>query len=961
MNVNLRQFQQIAVNDLRVKTALALGNYNATHIPQVVSLQAPTGSGKTIIISALMEDIFFGTENYADQPEAIFVWLSDSPALNEQSKQKIIAKADKIRPGACVTVEDASFDQDEFSDGHIYFLNTQKIGKAGNLTMHSDGRQYTIWETIENTIRNKSDRLYFIIDEAHRGMQGREAGVATSIMQRFIKGDTRLNLSPAPVIIGMSATAARFNKLVEDTTSGINRVLVTAADVRASGLLKDRIIITYPDNPETHNDMSVLQAAADEWKNKSEHWYMYTSEQHYPNVYPIMVIQVKSGSGTELSDTNLDDVIAKIEERCGIRFKEGEVVHTFGSTGTISLNGLDVPRVNPEDINDDRRIRIVLFKENLSTGWDCPRAETMMSFRHAEDATYISQLLGRMVRTPLGNSVNVDDSLNDVRLFLPYFNRETVSAIVEELQSSEGEDIPTVVDSESMEAAVYTTWTSRPTHKKRISQLEGQMSLDDLVPANLSEEANSDPDSGDATQDGSSQSASADTARPSISEILGGYDPESKMETSLPTEPTVPAPQEPRPIIRNTIHIETSDPDEPDYIYQQMELTMSIDRESVVKYINDQALLSYVVRPTRTYSYLKSLLDLTSLLTITNICYQATDQVKSDVVEMIHDYVEGLKNGGTYKEKAENVLKFKLLIDVFDVFGNAIRDYVQTSMFDTADSDLDRQLRSAEAKLGGYGFCFAYGNKYMDEENPNGFKIDCILFAADADCIARLNEYAERKFNEFNDNYRRKCAALNERFLNQYRTIVRNSDKVTKNIFKIPEDIQAKEDAGGTLYYNHLFINDDTGAARIKLNSWEDAVIEEESKRPGFVCWLRNPAGSWGLCVPYEKDNDMKAAYPDFLIIRQDSDGEYVIDILEPHGSDWADNLGKAKGFAKYAEQEIRIGRFELIRMARDSAGRERPKRLDMGKGEIRRKVAAVINTDELTHVFEEDGYFLDI
>ena len=74
-------------------------------------------------------------------------------------------------------IEDESFDQEILEDGHIYFLNTQKIGKGGNLTRHSDSRQYTIWETIQNTAKEKSDRLYFIIDEAHRGMQGRETGM----------------------------------------------------------------------------------------------------------------------------------------------------------------------------------------------------------------------------------------------------------------------------------------------------------------------------------------------------------------------------------------------------------------------------------------------------------------------------------------------------------------------------------------------------------------------------------------------------------------------------------------------------------------------------------------------------------------------------------------------------------------------------------------------------------------
>ena len=185
MNVELFPFQNNAVNNLRMQIAEAMGSYDRTHTPQVVSLQAPTGAGKTIIMISLVESIIYGTETYNEQPNAIFVWLSDSPQLNEQSKDKFLM-SDKIRVNQCITV-DSGFDKETFEDGKIYFLNTQKIGKAGNLSQKGDDRNYTIWETIENTAKQKSDRLYFIIDEAHRGMQGTEAGKATSIMQRFLK------------------------------------------------------------------------------------------------------------------------------------------------------------------------------------------------------------------------------------------------------------------------------------------------------------------------------------------------------------------------------------------------------------------------------------------------------------------------------------------------------------------------------------------------------------------------------------------------------------------------------------------------------------------------------------------------------------------------------------------------------------------------------------------------------
>lgn len=156
MICELFPFQKQAVNEMRLRVAMALNNYRMLKIPQVVSLQAPTGSGKTIIMSALIEDIFYGSEQFTEQPEAIFVWLSDSPQLNEQSKQKIELKADKVRMDQCVVISDESFDREILEDGHIYFLNTQKLGKAGNLSRHSDTRQYTIWETIENTARENA-------------------------------------------------------------------------------------------------------------------------------------------------------------------------------------------------------------------------------------------------------------------------------------------------------------------------------------------------------------------------------------------------------------------------------------------------------------------------------------------------------------------------------------------------------------------------------------------------------------------------------------------------------------------------------------------------------------------------------------------------------------------------------------------------------------------------------------
>ncbi len=956
-------FQIVAVNDLRTKTAMALNSYRAFKVPQVLSLQAPTGSGKTIIMATLIENILFGDDKYTEQQEAIFVWISDSPQLNEQSRQKIEQKADKIRVDRCIVISDESFDQEYLDDGKIYFLNTQKLGKGANLSFHSDKRQYTIWETIENTAREKSDRLYFIIDEAHRGMQGRAAGTATTIMQRFIKGSEEHNLSPVPVVIGMSATASRFNTLVGETTSTLQKTIITPMQVRASGLLKDRIVLTYPEDPSRSSDIAVLQAATDEWMEKCRHWYQYTYEQHYANVNPVFVIQVLAGSGDKISDTNLDDVIAKVEERMGDHFEENEVVHTFGSIGTIQINGLNVPHIEPSEIADNRKIKVVLFKENLSTGWDCPRAETMMSFRKAEDATYIAQLLGRMIRTPLQMRVLVDDSLNDVRLFLPYFNIDTVKSIIDELQNSEGGEIPTVIEGETIENPTNTPWTVHTGRRKKSITIPGQTTFFPtgeegtiLSPFFSGERIISNEDYNQQVDNKEEIAGSflkkTENSVDNSSSIIGNHDDAFySIKDSQGEEAKIDEQEE-----KVTIHNNSKN---------QISLSNQPDREAVIRFVNEQGFLTYMIKGAQINNYLKSLLSLAGLLTQTMIYIEANNEVKTEVTDLIHQYISKLETDGKYNDLARQVLELKLSIKIFDVFGEAVSDYSITDYMMTSESDLDRQLRLADARLGSYGFPFAYGRRFYDLDNPNKFKIDCILFASDEDCYARLMKYAEMKFHDLNDKYRKYVVNKSEKCRKQYSDIVADGDFISKHNFTLPEEVspsafRLSSDKDLKIYTDHLYA-DDEGNAPIKLNSWEEGVLEEEKKRKDFVCWLRNPSRqTWSLRIPYEIDGVTKATYPDFIVVRKDDVLDYVIDILEPHNPDFKDNLGKAKAFAKYAEDEPRIGRIELIRTAKDAGGKNRFKRLDMARGEIRKKVLAAINTDELDHIFDTDGVFED-
>ncbi len=938
MNIELISFQEKAVRELRMDLFDACETYQRRRKTQVVSLQAPTGAGKTIIAAALIENIFFGSvmadgRTFEEQPEAIFVWLSDSPELNQQSKRKIEVKTSKLRYGQCVSITEDSFDMEMLEDGHVYFLNTQKISRNGKLTKHADTRKYTIWETMENTIQNKADHLYFIIDEAHRGAKSkREAGTDTTIMQRFIKGyeytenNVRRKMHAMPVVLGISATAERFNTLVGNINVGLQKYIITADEVRGSGLLKDRIVITYPEDPERNNEMVLLEAAVEEWQKKCRRWYQYTYEQHYSNVDPVLVVQVCPGSAGTLSDTNLDDVLDKIEEKAGMRFQYGEVVHSFGEGTTLELHGLKVPHVKASDIASDHKIKVVFFKEALSTGWDCPRAEAMMSFAVRSDPTYIAQLLGRMIRTPLQMRVSRDEFLNDVKLYLPYFSKETVKKVVDELQSNEGGEIPTEINGVSLEEQGFALWTVyAPRRQRQIAPCPNQISLDDY------------PREETSVQDEGARTDSAES----------GGNPGSAPEYIPPI--TVSAPIQPG--------THSAAPEDALQQGRQLTLLPELDRVEVINFINRQGYLTYLIRRERINDYLKSLLDLTVLLTQNNIYLEARDEVNRDVVGKIRAFVDRLHSTGQYDDLAKQVLQIRLSVQVFDPFGlslleNYFDDYTMYS-----ETEIDRQLRNADAKLGRYGFPNIYGGIYYNEEDPNAHKIDCILYAADDDCRAELGVYAKAKLNEFVRKYRLKIVSKSDSCKKKYHDILADSDEVSPQIFAIPEDMTVREDPDGIEYDNHLLVSETTGTARIKLNGWEAALIEEESRRPDFVCWVRNPArASWSLCLPYEQGGETKAFYPDFLIVRNDPDLDYVVDILEPHGDQYADNLAKAKALAEYAKREDRMGRVQLIRKSTGAGERNQFRRLELTDLNVRKKVIRANNDDELKNIFFSCG-----
>jgi len=206
MKIDLKDYQETAATQLTAQARDA--SSSAPKTKHALVLSAPTGSGKTATITAVMERFLNGDETRQGDPDVTFLWVTDAPELNEQSKKKILATSDVFTPQRVETV-DSGFDQATFDRGKIYFLNTQKLGQATTFTKKNDDRTYSLWETISRTASERPGQFFLVLDEAHKGVGRRPAEVqqATTIVQRLIVGGNGV-VAP-PLLIGISATPKR--------------------------------------------------------------------------------------------------------------------------------------------------------------------------------------------------------------------------------------------------------------------------------------------------------------------------------------------------------------------------------------------------------------------------------------------------------------------------------------------------------------------------------------------------------------------------------------------------------------------------------------------------------------------------------------------------------------------------------------------------------------------------------
>ena len=413
MNYELKPYQEAAVYDeADGLLANTLRFLKSPKHKRLFVLKSIMGSGKTIIASEFIEAILDSTDSARADKEICIIWLSKGNAgLHMQSSKKLQqAIADKnihiygIR-------DSADFNAERFYDKDVYVINWEKINNlkdgelVNNLFVDSE------MQNLRSAKRNSPNVEYIIIiDEFHMNY-------GTDSYKKIVE------FFDPHVIVGMSATPSDEQMAKADA-----RYTIPVADVINEGMVKKGICFNTATN-YTDDEISEYDTI-DEFFLRMALRQRDILEEKFraagSDVIPLLLIQFNDDKSNE-DIINVKELLDK-EYNCNRDT-------TYAIWISETDNKKDRLRSSDDIINglDTNNVRVLLFKQAVATGWDCPRAHVLLRYRRVatrKDTDAISafdvQTLGRIFRMPEPNKFSTrqykhydDEDLNYGYVYIP--------------------------------------------------------------------------------------------------------------------------------------------------------------------------------------------------------------------------------------------------------------------------------------------------------------------------------------------------------------------------------------------------------------------------------------------------------------------------------------------------------------------------------------------------------------
>lgn len=378
--LELRDYQQKAVRELKQKMIEML---NDPADRQRLIFKAPTGAGKTVMVSTLLDELTrdLPVNGQCRYSRVAWVWIAPNK-LHQQSYRSMrnfFSERRSLRP----VMFDECDHLDGLHPGDVLFLNWESINKDNAVMIRDNEQNRTLYELIRKTKIEQHLPVVVIIDEEHM-FAGRNAKKSELVLQA-IQPHIELRVSATPV------------------TQSYNAVVVKRQDVINEEMIKKGIELNP--NVKSNKEQSELTVNQRLLKKALEKRSQLAEAYKEYGINPLLLIQLPNDNSETLSSkdkTIAEEMRAYLEEVCGISVANGKLAVWLSKDKSPNLQSI----TRPDDITE-----VLLFKQAIALGWDCPRASVLLIFRELQSMTFITQTVGRILRMPEQHFYK-DDSLN---------------------------------------------------------------------------------------------------------------------------------------------------------------------------------------------------------------------------------------------------------------------------------------------------------------------------------------------------------------------------------------------------------------------------------------------------------------------------------------------------------------------------------------------------------------------